>query len=170
MKVTAAVLPADSLTRNYFPADYSDVYACEITTEKEITPDDLLVSFWTDFPGWVNRLFQLRNLLVKPFGLKGAKGNNLAAFENTIRTGAPYNMASVPAKNPHETVLLLTDEHLDAYMAVHIQSNESHKMISAITLVHFKNKLGRLYFFVIKPFHGFVVRNMLKRSVERMGN
>lgn len=171
MKVTFSILPADSLTRKYLPADYSDVYAYEVNTKKEIIPDDLMVSFWTDFPAWVNRLFQLRNLIVKPFGLKGAEDNNLVAFENAIRTGIPYNIASVPAKNPCETVLLLTDKHLNAYMAVHIQPNGSnHKVISAITLVHFKNRLGRIYFFVIKPFHGFIVRNMLKRVVERIAN
>lgn len=170
MKVTVSIPPADSLTRNYLPADYSDVYACEVTTEKEFTPDDLMISFWTDFPGWVNHLMRLRNILVKPFGLKGAEDNNLAAFEHCIRTGTPYSITSLPVRSPHETVLLLADKHLNAYMSVHIQSNGRYKIISVITLVHFKNNFGRFYFFVIKPFHGLVVRSMLKRSVKRIAH
>jgi len=55
---------------------------------------------------------------------------------------------------------------LDAYLSVHVESRKEHKTISAITLVNFKNKLGRFYFFVIRPFHGMIVKSILKQSVK----
>ena len=71
MKVRNSSIPPDSLVNKYLPAKYSDSCECEIISDKEITADDIQISLWTDMPDWVNHLFKLRNLLVKPFGLKG---------------------------------------------------------------------------------------------------
>ena len=167
-KIEKNVILSDSLIGNYLPADYSDVYACEFNSEKEIVPDDIMVCFWTDFPAWIKALFKLRNFMVKFVGLKGSEGYNLKEFEKCIRTGEPYSFASVPAKSENETVLLLTDKHLNAYISVHVESRKEYKMVSTVTLVHFKNKLGHIYFFVIRPFHGLIVKSMLKRAVNKI--
>jgi len=166
MKVKKSTIPSGSLSEKYFPTDYSDVYAYETDTPKEIIPDDIVVNFWTDFPHWINSLFKLRDFLVKFVGLKGSESNNVKEFEKCIRTGGIYNFVSVPAKSRDETVLLLSDKHLNAYVSVHVESKEGHKTISAITLVNFKNKLGRIYFFFIRPFHGLIVKSLLKRSIN----
>ena len=168
MKVKKSTIPSGSLTENYLPTDYLDVYACVTDTVKEIIPDDIMVNFWTDFPCWINALFKLRNFFVKFVGLKGSESNNVKELEKCIRTGETYDFVSVPAKSANETLLLLSDKHLDAYLSVHVKSKEEHKTISAITLVNFKNKLGRFYYFIINPFHGLIVKTMLKRSVKRI--
>ncbi len=168
MKIKKSIIPTNSLCRNYLPADYTDVFACKVQPTKEFTPDDIMVGFWTDFPGWVNALFKLRNFLVKFVGLKGSDNDNLKEFETCIRTSGSNELASIPAKSDDETVLLLTDKHLSAYMSVFIEKNKDHKRISAITLVHFKNKLGRVYFFFIRPFHGLIVKSLLKRAAMNL--
>ncbi len=170
MKVKKSEIPLGSLTRSYLSIDHTDVFTCEVACKKEISPDDVMVNFWTDFPTWVIALFKLRNFLVQLVGLKGSENGNLEKFEECIRRGGKYSFISVPAKNDNETVLLLTDKHLNAYLSVYVESNGTHKKVSAITLVHFNNKLGRGYFFVIKPFHSLVVRNMLKRAVKNVLN
>ena len=167
IKTTKGLTPSGSLIEKFLPVDYSDVYACEVDSEKEIIPDDIMVYFWTDFPGWVNVLFKLRNFMVKFVGLKSSEDGNLEEFEKCIRTGGTYNFASVPIKSNDETILLLTDKHLNAYISVYVKSVEEHKTISAITLVNFNNRLGRFYFFIIRPFHGAVVKSMLKRAVNK---
>ena len=167
MKVIKSIIPLGSLIEKYLPTDHSDVYACEVNFGKEIIPDDIMVNFWTDFPSWINGLFKLRNFLVKLLGLKGTENCNIKEFEKSIRTGETYNFVSVPAKSNNETVLLLSDKHLNAYISAHIKSEEEHKTISVITLVNFNNKLGRFYFFVIRPFHGLIVKSLLKRSVKK---
>lgn len=168
MKVKKVIIPANSLTQNYLPADYSDVYACNVNFGKEILPDDIMVGFWTNFPGWVNVLFKLRNFLVKFVGLKGSENGNLKEFETCIRTGGSYELASVSAKNDNETVLLLTDKHLHAYMSVFIEKDKEFRKIFAITIVHFRNKLGRVYFLFVRPFHGLIVKSLLKRAAGKL--
>ena len=164
----STTIPLGSLTEKYLPADYSNVYAYEVNSEKEITSDDVMVNFWINFPTWVNVLFKLRIFLVKFVGLKSSEGSDVKEIEKCIRTGTAYRLASVPAKSDNETVLLLSDTHLGAYMSVYVENTEVRKIISLITLVHFKNRLGRIYFFAVRPFHGIAVKNMLKRAVNKV--
>ena len=167
MKVKKSEIPLKCLIQDYLPADYTDVYSCEVNFEKDITPDDIMVSFWTDFPTWVSVLFKLRHNIVKIVGLKSPEDNDIKLFEKCIRTGEAYSIVSIPAKSTNETVMLLTDKHLNAYMSIHLENKGNYKTISVITLVHLKNVFGRVYFFVIRPFHGLIAKSMLKRVVSR---
>ncbi len=171
MKVKKSTTPPDSLTRKYIPADYTDAYSCEVESAHNIVPDDIMVWFWTRTAsaGWVRALFRLRNFLVRFVGLKGSDNMNGSEFEAAIRGGGSYGLMSIAAKNPHETVMLLTDKHLDAWLSIHVDGNgTSCKTISVITVVRFKNRLGRLYFFVIRPFHALVVQNLLARAIKKI--
>lgn len=167
MKIKKSTIPTDSLVNAYLPADYSDVFVCEVISNKKVSPDDLLIAFWTDFPGWVNTLFEIRNFLVKFVGLKADKEDS-NELENCIRTGGTSNFTSVPAKSSNETVMLLADKHLNAYLSAHVGGDMPQQKISVITLVHFNNKLGNTYFFFIRPFHQIIVKSMMKRVVKKM--
>ena len=169
MKVSRSTIPADSLLNQYLPADYFDVFECDIDSRYPFSPDDILINFWTDFPGWVNVLFAIRNFLVKIVGLKTDR-NDPEEFKRCIREGKECGLTSVPAKNEKETVMLLSDKHLNAYLSAYIQKDASPhtQRISVTTLVHFNKKLGNIYFFFIKPFHQLIVMSMLKRNLKKM--
>lgn len=167
MKPRKSEVPPGGLIQNYLPADYADAYRYEVDCNNELFPDDIMISFWTDLPRWVEVLFKVRNFLVRFVGLETSQERNLDGFIQCIRCGASYGIASVQAKNRDETVLLLADKHLDAYLAIHIAGDENVKKISVVTLVNFKNTLGRMYFFLIRPFHGLVVKSMLKRATAK---
>ena len=167
MKIKSAPIPTDSLVNKYLPANYSDVFACEVTGNTPPTPDDIIISFFTDAPGWVKALLRLRNFLVQFVGLKGSK-QDTEKLEDCIRTGAKSGFISVPDKNDHETILLLEDKHLGAYLSAHIANMDNNKKnVSLITVVHFNNRLGNVYFAIIKPFHKIVVKSLLKRALSK---
>jgi hypothetical protein len=163
MRIKKTELPPDSLIRMHLPADYTDSY--QITTDAEIqaTPDDIMVRFWTDTPGWVRALFQLRNFLARFVGLKGGGENDTDKLKSCIRTGGEYRFMRICAKDSRETVLLLSDKHLDAYLSVRKENTHT---VSTNTLVRFHNRLGKMYFFFVKPFHRIIVRRMLERSIK----
>ena len=165
MKARKTKIPAESLVNSYLPTDYADAFVCGMSKTSQLTPDDIAVRFWTDFPAWVSVLFRIRNFLVKFVGLEGSM-RSLQEFEECIRTGGQCGIASVPAKSSNETLLLLEDKHLDAYMSVYIEEMNEQKLVYAITLVHFKNRLGRVYFFFIRPFHGLIVKKALEKVVK----
>lgn len=161
-------IPQPSLANNY-KFDYKDAYECVVANTKSITPDDIQIAFWTIKPKWLNTLFKLRNLLVKPFGLKGEDKNENNKFEQCIRNGTTNNLMSVVAKSENETVLCLNDKHLKAYLSVYIEKfSTDNQKISIITLVEFHNWLGYVYFYAIYPFHHIVVRSMLRNTLNRL--
>jgi hypothetical protein len=160
-------IPHGSMVEKYLPADYSDAFALNVKSDVEFTPDDIMITFWTGQAGWVRSLFRLRNFLVRFVGLKGSEGFDVKEFTNAIREGGSYGFTSIPARNDQETLMLLTDKHLDAWLSIHIASRGECKTISAITVVHFKNRLGRVYFFMIRPFHAIIVKSTLKRAINK---
>ncbi len=169
MKIKKSNIPVDSLINKYQPYDYRDSFECLYTTDKSITPDDIQVTFWTDMPAFVKALFKLRNILVKPFGLKSDQKNKLEEFETRIRSGGNYKYVSVPDKTPSETILCLDDKHLRAYLSVHVESlgNNTYKA-RCITIVQFKYWFGKAYFYVICPFHYIVVKATFKYAMKKL--
>lgn len=163
MKTIKCHIPSSSLLQAHLPGDYADSFCVVSSQEVSVTPDDLLISFWTDMPGWVDALFRIRGFLVRFVGLQGKKGDN-QKLEDCIRSGGKYSFIEIPLKDENETVMLMKDNHLNAYLSVRIEPDRCH--VYANTLVTFNNKLGVFYFSVIKPFHSVVVRQMVKRAVK----
>ncbi len=163
-------IPTDSLAGQLLPADYTDAYYREVTTEKTLLPDDLMIGFWTSTRElwWMVALFRLRNFLVRFVGLKGEEGIEVGAFEKAIREGGTYGFTSVPVKSHHETVMMLTDKHLDAWLSVYVAEEGAQKRVYLITVVKFKQRLGRVYFFFIRPFHALIVKSLLKRATSKV--
>jgi hypothetical protein len=166
MKSYKTEIPANSLLKQYFPVDYADAFACDVETEKTLQADEIMIDLWTVMPRWLNALFKLRNILVRPFGLATGRNEDHAVNLNTmIRNGSGNaGIMSVAGKTENETAILLSDKHLDAYMSVFIDQ----QTVTATTLVCYHNILGRVYFFFIRPFHAIVVKAMLKGTLKRM--
>jgi hypothetical protein len=171
MKIIKSSLPENSQTRNFLPAGYVEAYSVIVPEHSRLTPDNILVAIWTDFPKWLQMLFKLRDRLVKPFGLKAGSSekNSGQKFEEAIRTGNPLDLMTIPVKTADETVMRLTDKHLTAELSVYNEKlNNGQLKISIITLVHYHNALGKIYFFFIRPFHKMIVKTITKRSIKRL--
>jgi hypothetical protein len=137
------------------PTDYVDVFSAIVPENEHLTPDNILVAIWTDFPQWVRVLFKLRDWLVKLFGLKTGENEKdfEQKFEAAIRNSGQYNLMTVPAKSADETVMRLTDKYLTTELSVcNEKQNDNQLKISIITLVHFHNALGKIYFLLFVHF------------------
>ncbi|MDR1624558.1 MAG: DUF2867 domain-containing protein [Tannerellaceae bacterium] len=130
--------------------DYLDVYEIEKKTNKsakEISKEIMRL------PNWVNFLFKLRNSLVKVFGLKVDKQNE---GEETFFT--------LIKESDNEIIMGEDDKHLNFRASIMI--DKSRNTIALITLVHFNNLLGKVYFLPVKPFHKIIMRSLLKRHLK----
>ena len=170
MKTKKIPIPQDSLVYSYLPSDYSDSFECKYISSKDITPDDVQIAIWTTWPIWLNWLFKLRTILVKPFKLKSDINSYAEIIKECLINGKPHEGISVLSKSSEETVMCTIDKHLTFYLSVIIKKGEGNKKsVIATTLVNFNNLLGRCYFFVIYPFHTFLVRVLLKYIIKRIG-
>jgi Protein of unknown function (DUF2867) len=114
----------------------------------------------------VSNLMAVRDAIVGRFGLKTAKQlTSLGEQSTTSRVG----IFRIYGTSPTEVVLGEDDKHLDFRLSV-LCSNQSSpggkRHLTLSTVVHCHNRLGRVYIFVIAPFHRLVVQSCLRRAAK----
>ena len=143
-----------NLINRYLPADYQDSFRVEISTEEAITPEEFLDMAFNQSPGWVNWLFKLRDVLVKPLGLDSG----------------PRLIDSIQEKDANEIIFGIPDKHLTFHASLWCGKWEAGRQILEITtVVKYNNWLGRCYFFVVEPFHRILMKATLKRIAKKRG-
>ena len=108
-------------------------------------------------PRWAKNLLALRNILVRPLGLKtsGASG--------TTDPRQMIGIFPVVSQTPDRLVAGFNDSHLDFRFVVDVAPLGDRQRVTATTLVLTHNWLGRSYLALILPFHRLIVRAMLRR-------
>lgn len=122
MKSYKNKIPINSLTQEFLPAHYADFFDCDVVGVRKLSADELQIGFWTIMPFWVSVLFKLKNILVSPFGLDTKTNNGqIDDIKKMILNGGKAGLISMAKKSECETVLLLSDKHLNAYMSVMVE-------------------------------------------------
>ena len=86
-------------------------------------------------------------------------------LEEALDNGESYGFMSLAERTADETIVALDDKHLVAYMSIYIEGGE----VFASTVVRYHNKLGVVYFNLIRPFHVLVVKNLFKQMMRERG-
>ena len=108
---------------------------------------------------WVERLMAVRDAIVSPFGLKTA---HALRADNGAASPARVGIFRIYETLPDEVVLGEDDRHLDFRLSVLRSAGQ----LTAVTVVHCHNLLGRTYIRAIAPFHRRVVRSALNRAAQ----
>lgn len=165
----ATTLPATSLLHTAHQRyDYVDSYAATIARQgRPLTFAELGQAFFASPPAWVMALFALRNALVKRIGLKTPDATQ--ARPQAYEVGERLGLFKVLAKNEHELILGEDDKHLNFRVSLFIghPPGGPDPELAVSTVVIFNNWLGRLYFFVVQPFHQIIVPTMLEGMVRQ---
>lgn len=142
----------DSLINHYLPVDYIDSFSKVVVAKENITPDAFFEMAFNQFPGWIDWLLKLRNTLVKPLGL-----DTKSRFTDCI-----YE------KNANEIIWGMPDKHLNFHVSMGCGEHKDGKQeLRVTTVVKYNNWLGRIYFFVIRPFHGIIIAALLNSIKQR---
>ena len=145
-------LKENSLSKEYLPVNYKDCFAKTLVNKPYMSAKDLFNLMFLQHPKWVLCLIRLRDLIVKPFGLKANK-----SFENLI-----------VEQNNNEIILGTADKHLTFYVSLFCSDLDNKKQaISISTIVKYKNILGRIYFAAIWIFHRIIVNSLFRRAVKK---
>ncbi len=107
-------------------------------------------------PRWAEALLMLRNILVKPFGLKTSGAGGTIPKEM-------IGIFPIVSETPDRLVAGFNDSHLDFRFVVDVAASGDRQEVTATTLVLTHNWLGRTYLALILPFHRLIVRAMLRR-------
>jgi hypothetical protein len=124
---------------------------------------DILRGFFSSTPAFVRVTMRARDFLVAIVGLKSAsapRGLNVTRFKE----GDQIGLFTICVVTPAYAVIGADDRHLDFRVSLEIKD----RTLVCSTEVKFNMKLGRIYFFIIKPFHRIVVPAMLKSIVREL--
>lgn len=155
----AVSLPTDVRVAALYPGAFlADAFSIELpagTTQDALA----LARFALERQApWVEGLMRLRDVLVSLFGLKTAK-----ALRAEGSTGAPrVGIFRIYEAHASEVVLGENDAHLDFRLSV----RRGEGRLTAVTVVHCHNLLGRSYIRLIAPIHRRVVRSALDRAAR----
>ncbi|AUH34625.1 DUF2867 domain-containing protein [Paracoccus tegillarcae] len=128
---------------HYREGDFVDCYV----TKADCSPREA-AEILTRFPWWVSSLMSLRNLLVRPLGLRTSQ-------ESRDSIG----FFPVAEENDDEILLGFDDRHLN--FRLFVQSRPGQVLVG--TWVHRNNWLGRTYLRLVMPFHRLILRNATRR-------
>ena len=165
-RVTPVSLPSASrIAHAYSSTDYADAYSVELPAGASADPE-LLARFIFEQPSPLGSfLLRVRDALVGGFGLKTSRQMSLNAGNDAARI-AIFRVYSI---SDAEIVLGEDDRHLDFRVSVlcsDAQPPEGKRRLTLSTVIHCHNRFGHLYFFVIAPFHRFLVQSGLRRAIR----
>ena len=144
MKVSKTPLPrASHLWSMVKEGDFMDGYA----VTSDLTPE-AAAEVGLSLPRWAKALLGLRNLLVRPFGLK-----------TEVRSDQNDPIFPITYESTEEIILGTDDKHLNFRIALRQEGG----VIHMATWVHRHNIFGDFYLALVMPFHILIVRNAMRR-------
>lgn len=159
-------IPKGSLINNQpMSIHYVDCYQAEFRTQRDVSVESMVRYLLNYNPKWVEWLMLLRNLIVKPFGLQTSNGDSPIL---TIAKGKKVSVFEILECTDDEVLLCYTDKHLDACLSVMLTKLHHQHEVTITTIVHYHNNIGRIYFFLIKPFHILIVKTMIIQMIRQL--
>ena len=154
-RVQAAPPPTDGLLAGSAP-DVADAFTVALPPGASTDLEFWRRRVFASPPVTVRRLLRLRDLLVRPLGLR------------TASRADPQEGFPVLGRREHEVLMGLDDRHLDFRVSLRLlRSDDADDSLLLTTTVTFHGALGRLYFALVRPFHRRIVPAMLRSAVTR---
>lgn len=155
-----SLLDATGVTYDYTDTYYHTIHA----PQNQVDIDAVAAAFGQSGPRWVDHLMALRDRIVALVGLKTA--NSIDENDGRERVG----MFSVLGRRADEILLGEDDSHLNFRISITLEPlGECDKRIGVTTAVKIHNRLGRCYFFFVKPAHRIIVPRMLRHNFRHLG-
>lgn len=137
--------------------DFTDTFS---TTNHVNSIEELALIIFGTSPKWVEGLFKLRNFLVRFVGLRTATPEKV---NRKLEVGGHINFFEIYAISENEIIMGANDSHLN-FRAIISNYKTKEFNVKVTTLVEYNNKLGRIYMWIISPFHQLVVKRMVKQA------
>lgn len=154
-KITVSFLPNSSNVNNFISKiDFADSYRIESLKDEEIK--EVYLKLLSNNSTFIKSLMSFRNKIMSLFGFKTEikHSNNI----KDIRVGNKVGFFTIYYIDEHEIIAGEKDKHLDFCVSFYKKDTN----LTVTTLVQYNNFFGKIYMNLVKPFHKFVVKNMLK--------
>jgi Protein of unknown function (DUF2867) len=164
-------IPSTSLAMRSLPQiDFADAFQCQLPENQPQNIDSVTRAIFLTMPQWVAQLLELRNAIVRPFGLKTSIDAVPVPFSNQdeLQPGTAVGVFEVLDRRLNDEIMLGEDDkHLDYRVSIQLEREEEKCWVVVSTVVKFNNWLGRAYFVPVRSVHKIIVPAMIKHGLER---
>ena len=107
----------------------------------------------------------MKNLIASISGLKTGKIKNVYEKPEKLNFKQGHSIGDlfIILKGKNHLIAELKDKHLDFRFSILIRQEDGITKVSLSTIVKINNIFGKVYFFLITPFHRLIIPNILKR-------
>ncbi|WP_394178748.1 DUF2867 domain-containing protein [Marinomonas posidonica] len=148
----------------------ANAYFTDCFTYHTMNKGQSAMQVWLDMvnktPRWVEQLMWLRNRVVILFGLKnlGLIGDVIPAKQACdYLIGDQVGIFKVLSSKEQEVILEDKDKHLDVKLSLFLEPEGDLLKLYVTTVVHVKNRFGKVYMFFVAPVHKKIVPATLAR-------
>jgi hypothetical protein len=161
-------IPNTSLAMRSLPRiDFADAFRCQLPENQPENIDSVTRSIFLTMPQWVAQLLELRNVIVRPFGLKTSIDAVPSNNQDELQPGTAVGVFEVLDRRLNDEIMLGEDDkHLDYRVSIQLERQEKKCWVVVSTAVKFNNWLGRAYFVPVRSVHKIVVPAMMKHGLE----
>lgn len=156
---TGTRVDMDDAGRDAVP-DYIDEFSTVLERD-DVEEWEMVAALFHSAPGWFDVLARLRDRIVRVFGLRTAS-NNPRIIPPPYLPGMRMGFFRVIHVIPGEALLGDEDAHLDFRTALRLKRDGGRTWLTVSTVVHTRNRFGRIYLTLVRPVHRLVVPIMLK--------
>ena len=165
-RVREVPVPPGSLAAGAFAVtSYADAYSIDLPPGHAHDVDSLTRLMATSSPRWAEPLMWLRNRIASLVGLRTERSSRRPST-GRLEPGETAGMFRVYARSDDEILLGGDDRHLDFRGSMLITPGGASAVLT--TVVHFNNRLGYVYFFVVRPFHRLIVTSLLHNMARHL--
>jgi hypothetical protein len=149
--------------------DFVDAFKCRIPNGQPQPIDSVTRAIFSTMPEWMMKLLDLRNTIVRPFGLKTSIDPALLDHrQGKLEPGAVVGVFKVIDRQGDEILLGEDDQHLNFRTSVQLERQEEKCWVIVSTVVQFNNWLGHAYFVPVRPIHKIIVPAMMRHGMENL--
>lgn len=138
-------------------------------------PKDLMIAFFKSFPKSFMYLLILREKIANFFNLKTAEKldeqsriEQLHNFKGNI--GDSIAIFHVLEKNEEEILTGEDDSHLNFRLSFITYKDDDAINLEMATTVDINNRLGKIYFAIVKPIHKYYMKQILRKMEVELLN
>jgi hypothetical protein len=165
--VTESTAPQPSTIAAHLPGAYFHDAWSTPAGDPSLTALGQFLKAASATPSWVNALMAARNRAVALLGLKNLgvlSQIDAAKPEASYRPGDRIGIFTLIDNTPNEVLLGDRDKHLSVVLSVHLARHAAQNVttVTATTVVHVNNLLGKIYMLPVTPAHRRIVPVMLR--------
>jgi hypothetical protein len=162
-------LPAGSLvSRAFARTSFEDAWAVDLPPGDTHDVDALARVLATSAPRWADWLMWLRDRIVSLVGLRTSEKAPADDSTALLRTGDKLSIFQVFDRSEDEIMFGADDKHLDFRASLLVQRDGSAPSAVMSTVVRYNNRLGRMYFFFVRPFHRVIMKSLMGNFAKKL--